>query len=185
MINSSLVLELLKPHGSCRSQDSSEWTGTIPLPGGLASFYHEVGPVSMFIDGYGDSTFIPSLSQLWDHQAGYRWDARTGAPIDDWNSDWIVVAVEGADPFIYCNGAILFAHHGEGLWEPDQIYPDLNTMAACMAIVGSVVSRAGENLVNDDCSIRPEFRAQVVSQLTQILGDEREAEAIVQTAGWS
>jgi len=184
MVTSSRVRELLGLHGTCRPQDPSEWTGDIPLANAIADFYSEVGPLDITIEGYGNPTFIPRLSQLWDRQAGYRWNGLTGDPITDWDDDWIVVADEGADPFIYCNGTILFAEHGAGVWEPAEIYPDLNTMAASIATLGSVVLNAGEDLTDDDGWIRPEFRAEAISRLAAILGSEAEAGTIVESAGW-
>lgn len=184
MVSSSRVRELLELHGTCQPQDRSAWTGHIPLPDAIADFYREVGPTDVTIEGYGNPTFIPCLSRLWDHQAGYRWNGLTGETIEDWDSDWIVVADEGADPYIYCNGTILFAQHGAGVWEPDEIYSDLNAMAACLATLGAVVLKGGDELTDDDCYIRPEFRAEAVSRLAEILEDENEAEAIVVRAGW-
>ncbi len=177
--------ELLEAHGTCQPQDASEWTGDIPLPDAIADFYREVGPVNITIDGYGDPIFIPSLSQLWPRQTGYRWNGLTGESIADWDKDRIVVADEGADPFIYCHGRILFAHHGEGGWEPCELYPDIVTMAACMGTLGSVVLNAGEKFSDDDGYIRPEFRTEAISRLTEIIKNKTEAEIIVETAGWS
>lgn len=184
MVDSTRVSELLGLHGTCQPQDASEWTGTIPLPNSIAEFYRDVGPMNITIEGYGNPTFIPCLSQLWDHQSGYRWNGITGELIADWNDDWIVVADEGADPYIHCNGIVLFAQHGAGVWEPDEIYPDLNTMAACLATLGAVVLNAGDEFTDTDCFIRSKFRAEAISRLTDILGDKNEAEAIVETAGW-
>ncbi len=184
MVESARVRELLELHGSCQPQHASEWAGQIPLPDPIAEFYRDVGPVNITIEGYGNPTFIPNLSQLWNRQAGYRWNGLTGEPIADWDRDWIVVADEGADPYIYRNGKILFAQHGAGVWEPDEIYPDLNTMAACLATLGAVVLNAGDEFSDDDCYIRPKFRAEAISRLADILGNKNEAEAIVETAGW-
>lgn len=183
MVTSACVRELLELHGTCSPQDPSEWTGDIPLPNGIADFYRNIGPINIIIEGYGNPTFMPRLSELWKHQAGYRWNGLTGEPISDWNNDWVVVA-NGGDPFIYCDNKILFAEHGAGVWEPDEIYPDLNTMAAALAILGAVVLNAGIEFTDDDCYVRPEFRAEAVSRLAEILGSETKAEAIVITAGW-
>ncbi len=184
MLTPTRVRELLEVHGTCRSQEASEWTGDIPLPDALAVFYREVGPDNITIEGYGNPIFIPSLSQLWDRQTSYRWNGLTSEPITGWDNDWIVVADEGADPFIYYHGRILFALHGEGAWEPREIYPDINSMAACMATLGSVVVNAGNEFTDDESFIRPEFRAEAISRLTTLLGSENEAEIIIETAGW-
>ena len=184
MVTPARVRELLELHGTCEPQDQSEWTGNIPLPDAIATFYRDVGPVNITIEGYGNPTFIPRLSQLWERQAGYRWNAFSGETIDSWDNEWIVVADEGADPYIYCTGRILFAQHGAGVWKPDEIYPDLNTMAACLATLGAIVLKGGKDLTNEECYIRPQYRAEAVSRLAEIVGDKHLAEAIVVTAGW-
>jgi hypothetical protein len=186
MITPGRVRELLLPHGECTSQPESDWSGSIPLPDAARDFYRDVGPVGITIEGYGNPTFLPSLSTLWAHQAGYRWDGRTGEPVADWDSDWLVVADEGADPFILSisRGSILYAEHGTGAWEPDEIYPDLLTMAACMAALGTVVLEAGQALTDDESCIRPQYRSLAISRLSSLLGSESDAEAVVSGAGW-
>jgi len=184
MVTPARVRELLEEHGHCEPQDASQWTGEIPLPDKIALFYRDVGPADITIEGYGNPTYIPRLSRLWEHQVGYRWNGLTGDPIPDWNTDWIVVADEGADPYIYFHGRILFAQHGSGVWEPDEMYTDLYTMAACLATLGAVVLSGGSDLTDDDGFIRPKFRAEAISRLTDVLGDNTSAEAIIEAAGW-
>ncbi|MEM1211422.1 MAG: hypothetical protein AAGI68_03905 [Planctomycetota bacterium] len=147
-------------------------------------FYRDVGPVDITIEGYGNPTFIPSLSGLWEHQAGYRWNGLTDEPILDWNDEWIVVADEGGDPYIYCQDKVFLAQHGSGVWEPDEIYSNLNLMAACLATLGAVVLDGGDEFTDEDSCVRPVFRAEAISRLADILGDKNKAEAIVITAGW-
>ena len=185
-MDSHSVRELLRVHGSVEQQDSADWKGLFPLPGALAAFYRDVGPVDITIEGYGNPTYLPSLAHLWEHQAGYRWNGATGEPIPEWNDDWIVVADEGADPFIFsiADGAILYAHHGTGSWDADRLYANINAMAACMATLGGVVLDAGDTFTDENSNINPEHRASAVARLTELLGDAREAEIIVETAGW-
>ena len=177
--------ELLSRHGQCTPQDAADWTGPILLPEPIVEFYRNVGPLDIEIVGYGNPSFIPSLATLWDRQAGYRWDGISGAPIDDWNPDWFVVVDEGADPYIFdaSPGRILFAQHGCGEWDAGEIYPDLSTMAACIAAIGTVILDADE-FTDDDGMVHPECREQAIALLTEILGDELEAETIVEAAGW-
>ncbi len=80
MVGLTRVRELLELHGTCQRQDSSEWMGKIPLADAIAEFYADLGPMDITIEGYGNPTFIPCLSRLWDHQAGYRWNGLTGEP---------------------------------------------------------------------------------------------------------
>ena len=185
MIEAARTIELLSAHGSCVSQDASDWQGTIALPDEVAQFYAEVGPQEIEIEGYGNCTSIPSLAELWQYQAGYRWDALTGERIDDWPDSWFVVADEGGDPYIYDADTrqVLFAQHGMGTWEAGELYANLNTMAACLATLGNVILNA-EEFTDDDERVKPQYREQAVSLLAELLGSRSEAEAIVETAGW-
>lgn len=183
MISSSEVRALLEQHGECRSQSASDWAGEITLPNELERFYHEVGPSKITVPGYGNPTYLPTLAEMWDYQAGYRWDGNN-QPIEDWNSGWVVVADEGADPYILSEGRILLAEHGMGSWEPGEIYPDLNTMAACIATLGLVVKQAGEEFTDEDCYVQQRFKEEAVQRLKAIVGSASQAQAIVDTAGW-
>ena len=181
----SQARELLAHHGTCSAQIADDWTGEIPIPDDIARFYAEVGPRDIEIVGYANPTFIPSLSELWNRQAGYRWNGLTGEPIADWPDSWIVVADEGADPYIFDSDTrrVLFAQHGTGEWDAGEIYPDLNTMAACIATLGIVISEA-DDFTDDDFLVQPKYRDMAVARLTDLLGITTEAEAIVTTAGW-
>lgn len=194
MIPSDRVRELLCAHGEVRSQDASDWNGAIPLPEDIAMFYRDVGPIDITIEGCaGSSTLIPSLSHLWDSQAAVRgtstnelWNRIVNKLFHRWDSDWIVVAIDGADLLIYSvrDAKILSALYRRGAWEPYEVYPNLNAMAACVAILGSVAVDAGDDLTDDDSSIRPKYRAQAMSWLTEELGNETDAEAAFGAAGW-
>ncbi len=193
-IPASRVIELLRAHGEVRSQSPLSWNGDIPLPPHLATFYREVGPVDITIEGYGGSTLIPSLSRLWEHQAGFRGSHTDGLLhrvrrrlFRGWDNDWIVVAIEGKDPFICSvrDERVLYAHQGRGTVEPYEVYPDLNTMAACMAIVGTVAVDAGDDFTDDDCQIRPIYMTQAIGQISKEIGDDARAAAIVAAAGWA
>jgi hypothetical protein len=76
-------------------------------------------------------------------QPSTDWDGSTGALLDDWDDDWIVVADEGGDPFIFVRstGHILHAWHGEGAWNVIELFPDLNAMAACLGQLGGIDRR--------------------------------------------
>jgi len=177
--------ELLCRHGDCINQAASDWSGPFELPEVLRNFYSEVGPKDVCIEGYGNPTTIPSLKHLWDRQAGYRWNGLTNEPIEDWPPNWIVVADEGADPYIFDmnTSQILFAQHGTGEWDAGEMYPDINTMAACIATLGCVILDS-DNFEDDDCNINPECRMDAIERLTKILGDKTDAESIVEMAGW-
>ena len=179
------TLDLLSRHGNCAPQDAADWTGPFQLPESLREFYSVVGPQDVFVEGYGNPTTIYSLRKLWDRQAGYRWNGLTNESISDWPENWLVVAAEGTDPYIFDieNNRILFAQHGAGAWDAGEIYSDINTMAACIATLGCVMVDS-DDFEDDDCNINPKCRIDAIDRLTSILGDKTEAESIVETAGW-
>lgn len=128
-MNYSEIKNALLAHGECRPQTEEEWKGKIPLPEDIKKFYREIGPVDISIDTGANPIFIPSLANLWERQAGYRWNGLSGEEIEDWDPEWIVVADEGADPYVFYQGKILFGFHGDGSWDFEEEYPDIFTMA--------------------------------------------------------
>jgi hypothetical protein len=97
-----------------------------------------------------------------------------------------VIADQGGDPLIFSrdSGRILFAEHGMGSWEPDELFPDLATMAACLGAIGNVVVEAGDLFAGDDGYIGASFRETAQSVLTNILGASDEAEMVLGSLGW-
>lgn len=176
----------LLEHGDLRAQSASDWTGEVPLPDEVAAFYEEIGPHDVMIEGYGNPYFLPRLSKLWDFQAGYRWDGVSGERIDGWDDDWLVVADEGGNPFIFdrASGRVLFAEHGMGIWEPEEWFPDLVTMAAALATIGGVVRDAGEDFTDEDFTVRPEHVERAVSAVAEVVGSRAQAESLVGGLGW-
>jgi len=185
MATSEQARTLLSRHGVCVPQNAADWCGDVELPDDVRRFFAEVGPRNVEVVGYGNPTTLSSLALLWDRQAGYRWNGRTNERIADWPEHWFVIADEGADPYIFDaeSRRVLFAHHGMGSWDADEVYPDLNTMAACIATLGSVIMDADE-FTDDDCVIHPDCIDEAVRRLTELLASSSAAEAIVATAGW-
>ena len=186
MVTAARARELLSVHGIVRPQPPDDWTGKFPRPTSVERFFQEVGPADITIEGYGNPYFLPRLAALWEFQAGYRWNGLTGQPIADWNDDWLVVADEGGDPFILsrASGSVLHALHGSGVWAPEVMFADLNTMAACLGHLGAVVVSAGEAFTDEDCLIRPEYHEQAFAGLLQLLDSSSEAESILERLGW-
>jgi hypothetical protein len=186
MVSAQVAKRLLASHGEVRPQAASDWAGVFPIPPAVERFYLDVGPFNITIRAYGNPYSFPSLADLWQFQAGYRWNGLSGEPIEDWPDDWLVVADEGGDPFIFARSSrvVLHAYHGEGEWNALQVFPDLNTLAACLAQIGAVVLEAGRDFTQEDCTIRPTYRALATARLQQLLGSKSEAETLLGVLGW-
>ena len=175
----------LAPHGALAPQSAAEhWRAEIPLPAAIETFYAQVGPLGEWINdrvGHagltvptaGNPFSLPTLARLWELQGGYRWHGITGERIAEWPDHWLVVADQGADPFIFDlnTGAIQFARHGEGAWKDDApIFADILEMAACLGTIGQVWDEAGEDIFMEDCSVNPVHRARLIERLAPLIG---------------
>jgi|688.fasta_scaffold355934_2 hypothetical protein len=186
MVAAEVAKRLLAMHGEVCAQPPSDWNGAFPIPPEIERFYIEVGPTNVTIEAHGNPYFLPSLADLWQFQAGYRWNGLSGEPIEDWPDDWLVIADEGGDPFIFVrsSGVVLHAHHGEGEWDGGEMFPDNNTMAACLAQIGAIVLEAGDEYMEEDYSIRLKYRELTSARLQELLGSKAEAEAVAGVLGW-
>src|SRR5262245_369764 len=186
MVTAERARELLARHGNVQAQPPGDWTGAFPLPALVEQFYQEVGPADVTIASHGNPFFLPRLSGLWQFQAGYRWNALNGVPIKDWHDDWLVIAGEGGDPFIFSRttGRILFDEHGRGIWEPEELFADLNTMAACLARLGDVVQSAGASFTDENDRIRREHRERALAGLREFIASTADAEFVLAELGW-
>jgi hypothetical protein len=186
MVTAEQAKRLLAMHGKVRPQPRSDWTGPFPILSAIERFYQEVGPFNIAIEAHGNPYYLPSLADLWQFQAGYRWNGLTEELIEDWPDDWLVVADQGGDPFIFIHSSavVLHAYHGEGEWNAAQMFPDLNTMAACLAQIGAIVLEARDEYMEEDCSIRPKYRTLAAARLQELLGSKPQAEATLGALGW-
>ena len=168
------------------AHSESDWTGAIALPQAIAKFYREVGPDNIAIAGSGNPFHIPSLARLWNYQAGYRWNGITGEPAAGWNPEWIAVADVSDAVFIFSDdrGEILFAMHGGNAWNPVQLFPDVNSMAACLGAVGSIIADAGVDFLDDNCQVRSSHKLTALARLVALIGSQSHAETIWQCVGF-
>lgn len=75
--------------------------------------------------------------------------------------------------------------HGQGKWDPDEVYTDVNTLAAVLGILGCIVKEAGEDLFDSKLNLRPRFRALARKRLKQMFGSTEEANLILDIEGWN
>lgn len=186
MVTAEESKQLLTLHGEVRPQARQDWTGSFPIPRAVELFYWEVGPANITIQNHGNSYFLSGLADLWKFQAGYRWNGLSGEPIGDWNDDWLVVANEGGDPFIFdrTTDEVLHAFRGEGKWNASKMFPDLNTMSACLAQIGIIVSMGQDVYMEKDCSIRPKYRELAATRIQELLGMNSDVNAVLGKLGW-
>ncbi len=174
------------PDESLAQQPVSDWNGPFALPEPIIAYYRALGPVDVTLDWYGNPYFLPRLSHLWSFQAGYRWDARTGETVADWDDDWLVIADEGGDPFIFSRGtgSILYAHHGTGSWKPQPLFANLERAITSLVVLATMVHTAGDELTDEDGSITARYRAELIARLTPIVGSDSEAMRVMSTLAW-
>jgi hypothetical protein len=174
------------PSAVLRPQASSDWRGEFLLPDPVAEYFRELGPVDVSIQGYGNPYFLPSLSQLWSFQAGYRYHPSSRERFPEWDEAWLVIASDGGDPFIFSrsSGAVLHAYHGAGVWEPDELFGSLADMVTIFAIIGEIAETAGLALTDDDSMILPRYREDASRRIGEFLRSPEEAEVILQSLGW-
>ncbi|ALM83430.1 hypothetical protein [Bordetella sp. N] len=186
MIKAEALKKILAASGTLRSQDIADWQGPFVLPEDLQRFYADVGPDDITISNYGNAFFLPALSRLWESQAGFRWNGVTGETISDWSDDWLVIAQQEGDPFIYYRptGAILWAQHGTGHWTPTELFSNIRECAAVLGTLGKITDDAGDDFLDEDCFITPRYRAAAKSALTEILGAPSQAENVLTTLEW-
>lgn len=175
------------PTAAFRPQPAIDWQGKIPLPPAVAEYFAELGPVDVSIRGYGNPYFLPSLFKLWAHQTGYRIHGSTYERLPDWHDDWLVIADEGGDPFIFsrATGAILHAYHGEGVWEPALIFNNLVEMVTTFAIIGDIVASAGRDLTDNNSIILPRHREAARMRISEFLQSDKRAVTITSSLDWS
>ena len=180
-----ILLEHL-PDANLRPQTHDEWHGPFALPGAVLAYYGEVGPIDLEIETYGNPWYIPKLAELWRLQAGYRYHPETNKRFEDWSDDWLVVAYEGGDPYIFDvrTETILYDYHGRGVWEPKPIFKNLAEMIFVFAVLGGIGMRARPDLTDEDGYILAANYAAAQVSLERILTEKGAALAILSTLGW-
>ncbi|BAU12293.1 hypothetical protein LEP3755_28220 [Leptolyngbya sp. NIES-3755] len=168
------------------SQSVEDWCGEFALPAEVERYYLILGAKNVTIDNYGNPFFLPSLSHLWKFQEGYRFHPSSGAKFEDWSDDWLVIADQGGDPFIFSrsSGKILYALHGQGFWQADELFANLEAMVTTIAILGALVIRAGKDLTDDECYLNSRYTDEAREQIADIVGSDVAAETVLSALDW-
>jgi len=172
------------PDTKLEPQESSGQEIAVALPNSILDLYRIVGPNKLTIPAYGNDFYLPSLSELEDYQIGYAIDGRTHEEIPDWPHNWIVIADQGADPFI-CDtdtGKILYAQHGVGIWEAEEVFESVENMLWVMAITGKIIESTGVDFTDADCYIKEKYVDLAVKKLSE--HGFNEGHDILNLLGW-
>lgn len=191
---------VLIPWGELRPQPASDWEGPAGLlPEAVAQFYlelgpwgetvHEsVGPTGLSIDAGGNPVHVPPLRKLWGMQAGYAWSRNPEDRLPGWPDDWLVVAMEGANPFIFDrkDGRVHFAFAGMGKagWQPRTFAPDLPTAIAAIATVANALASLGDAAYDEDFNLAPGTREHVEAELASFAGSMERAKEMLAAWEW-
>ncbi|MGG4603823.1 hypothetical protein ACLPHM_03410 [Paenalcaligenes sp. Me131] len=191
MFTVDTLRSLLEPFGQLRSQSPSEWTGQSDLPAPIADFYQQVGPlghtyyenvgpVGCTLTVGGNPVCIPPLSKLAALQAGYAWSETPAQPLDDWNPNWLVIAEQGGDPFIYdkTTGHVLFAFHGAGSWKPTFFTKNLTTAIGALATVATSYCCLDEDQFFDEALLDSGLQC-ITDDLANVVGGLAEAQRML------
>ena len=97
----------------CAAQSAADWRAISPARR-AGAFLPRGRPLDCTLESAGNPFFLPSWPASGSAQAGYRWHGISGERLSGWQDDWLVVADQGADPFILETGSgrILFDLHG-------------------------------------------------------------------------
>lgn len=183
MMNPELIKQRFTSIGySCRSQLPSEWTGSYELPSEILKYYESIGPDCEAVETHAEPIGVPSLSRLADNQIGYRTHPKTAERFSEWPDEWIVVADADADPFIYCEGKILFANHGRGEWTPFQMFDSIYELIGSIAAIGVVTHEAVE-MVDDAFNILPTHFNNLTTELNEVVGVMK-TNLLLDSLGW-
>lgn len=111
--------------------------------------------------------------------------SETNERFDEWKDNWLVVAYDGGDPYIFDTGAEIILHdlHGQGVWNPKPVFQDLGEMISVFAVLGGIGSRAGDRLT-DDQGISPRYLQEASLALEKILGNKERAVEVLDRLGW-
>jgi len=106
------------------------------LPTVYLNFLSSLPPQGKVIqeDGFSEIRTIYGAENLIEKQNGYSFNPVSNKQNTEWPSDFVVIADREANPYVVdlskSNGneaPILFAHHGIGKWEFEEVYDSISS----------------------------------------------------------
>jgi cell wall assembly regulator SMI1 len=109
---------------------------------------------SVLLETVGNPIELYSTAQLGPRQIGYS-HTISGEVIEGWSTSWLLVADEGADPFVIdldpdAGAKVSRALHGMGDWE---FHPEADSMGQfvlCAAAIHHALTAWGVDVITDD-----------------------------------
>jgi hypothetical protein len=192
------IKKLLTNYGILKPQPVSDWLGDGILPLAVAQFYAEVGPYGIMVHrnvgpigvnilAGGNPVYVPPLCKLWELQVGYRIDGITGERIQNWPNEWLVIASESGNPFIFnsIDNQVYFDFSGAGGWQPKLLAPNIAIALGGLATLANALAELDDDEdYSEDFEMLPKARANCICQLVQFLGSEDKADAFIKTIEW-
>jgi hypothetical protein len=188
MCTFSSIRRLLEPWGELKPQPVADWCGDISLPALIARLYSElgpwgkvhhesVGPIGLSISAGGNPVNVPPLHKLWNAQNGYRFNGSPSKPLPGWQDHWLVVAQEGANPFIFdCHSEkVLFDMAGTGKWQPQEFANDLPTALGAIATVANELNALEDDAYDNTYELKATARTHIIKCLADFVGTESQA----------
>lgn len=192
------IKKLLETYGILKPQPYSDWLGDGMLPQAVAQFYSEVGPygriihknvgpIGVNIAAGGNPVYVPPLCKLWDLQGGYRTDGITGERIKNWPNEWLVIASQSGNPFIFnsIDNQVYFDFSGGGGWQPKLLAPTIAIALGGLATLANALAELDdEEDYSEDFEMLPKARAKCVYQLAQFFGADDKANDFITIIEW-
>lgn len=169
-------------------QPKSNWTGEVPLPGEVADYYANLGPVDIKLPHWPETLTLPSLRRLWILQGGYIYDPATGEHYKNWPEGWLVIARAG-DKAVYVynaeTGRIDKAVYKRLRWKAKPAFESLGQFIVVAVALGKVVRDLGDELMDADGNLTEEAGDRALLETFELMGrDIDKAEALLIQLGW-
>lgn len=139
------------------------------FPESLKDYLFNFAPKERFyFNSVGNPIEIYGVNQLKFRQDGYNYNSVTNQEIEDWNSNYFILADEGADPIIIDleedSGTVCRFLHGQGDWETGETLADnIGQFLLCSALQHHALT----NFTEDDPIIDDENGFNLIAESAQ------------------